>query len=261
MIFLSHNYKDKPLVEPIAIKLYEIFGQDNVFYDSWSIQPGDGIVDKMSSGLANCRFFFLFSSKNSLNSNMVKLEWQNALMKAVKGDLRIIPVRLDSSLLPPILLQTLYLDMYSNGFDVTVKQMVEVISGKNTFNPAYARFSNLEAIVTRINDDFSVDICAKYIMEPRSSFLLLLDNLETDITVGIRNSGMMQSGFNPNIALNNGVKGNGWLISVSQATIPGFPFELKITKRNPSVTIKLLAILHETSKNNWGTIPVILKNS
>ena len=40
MIFLSHNSKDKGIVEPFANKLAEVFGRDNVFYDSWSIQPG-----------------------------------------------------------------------------------------------------------------------------------------------------------------------------------------------------------------------------
>ena len=55
MIFLSHNSKDKIIVEPIAIKLREVFGQDNVFYDSWSIQPGDGIIDKMNEGLVVCK--------------------------------------------------------------------------------------------------------------------------------------------------------------------------------------------------------------
>ena len=29
-IFLSHNRNDKPLVEPIALKLASIFGQDQV---------------------------------------------------------------------------------------------------------------------------------------------------------------------------------------------------------------------------------------
>ena len=58
MIFLSHNYKDKPVVEQVALKLSAIYGQQNVFYDSWSIQPGDGIIDKMEEGLRNC-FEFL----------------------------------------------------------------------------------------------------------------------------------------------------------------------------------------------------------
>ena len=55
MIFLSHNSKDKPVVEQVALKLKGIYGQNNVFYDSWSIQPGDGILDKMNEGLTNCK--------------------------------------------------------------------------------------------------------------------------------------------------------------------------------------------------------------
>ena len=39
MIFLSHNYKDKPVIEQVALKLSAIYGQQSVFYDSWSIQP------------------------------------------------------------------------------------------------------------------------------------------------------------------------------------------------------------------------------
>ena len=55
-IFISHNYKDKPIIEPVAIKLGEIYGRENVFYDSWTIQPGDGIIDKMNDGLLECDF-------------------------------------------------------------------------------------------------------------------------------------------------------------------------------------------------------------
>lgn len=59
MIFLSHNSKDKVIVEPFANKLAEVFGRDSIFYDSWSIQPGDGIIDKMESGLSDAKYFFL----------------------------------------------------------------------------------------------------------------------------------------------------------------------------------------------------------
>lgn len=85
MIFLSHNYKDKPVVEQVALRLKSIYGIDKVFYDSWSIQPGDGIIDKMNEGLSNCKFFLFFISQNSLSSNMVKLEWQNALFRISQG--------------------------------------------------------------------------------------------------------------------------------------------------------------------------------
>ena len=51
-IFLSHNHNDKPLVEAVALKLSGIFGQDQVFYDSWSIRPGDGIIYVSSVDIA-----------------------------------------------------------------------------------------------------------------------------------------------------------------------------------------------------------------
>ena len=145
MIFISHNSKDKPIVEPIAVKLSTIFGQDNVFYDSWSIQPGDGIIDKMNEGLSKCKFFFYFVSANSLTSSMVKLEWQNALVRAAQKQIRFIPVRLDQSSLPSIMLQTLYIDLFSNGIDVAIRQMVDVINGVNTFQAGQISFNNLIA--------------------------------------------------------------------------------------------------------------------
>jgi hypothetical protein len=100
MIFLSHTKADKPIVEPIAITLARVFGQENVFYDSWSIQPGDGIIDRMNEGLNKCKYFFFFVTKNSLQSKMVTLEWQNALMKKVSGGIKFIPIRLDDCTMP-----------------------------------------------------------------------------------------------------------------------------------------------------------------
>ncbi len=48
----------------MALKLTGIFGQDQVFYDSWSIRPGDGIIDQMNKGLEAPEFVFFFVSAN-----------------------------------------------------------------------------------------------------------------------------------------------------------------------------------------------------
>lgn len=32
MIFISHTAKDKAIVEPIALRLAQVYGQNNVFY-------------------------------------------------------------------------------------------------------------------------------------------------------------------------------------------------------------------------------------
>lgn len=90
MIFISHTHTDKPVVEPVALRLRDIFGEEMVFYDSWSIRPGDGIIEKMNAGLTDPRFVFFFVSEASLKSKMVELEWQNGLMKATKGQCKII---------------------------------------------------------------------------------------------------------------------------------------------------------------------------
>lgn len=63
MIFISYTHKDKPIVDTIAQSLSTVFGQENIFYDSWSIQPGDGIIDKMDKGLRKCKFFFFLFQK------------------------------------------------------------------------------------------------------------------------------------------------------------------------------------------------------
>ena len=69
---------------------------------------------------------------------MVKLEWQNALMRSTRMQLRFIPVRIDSSSMPTILTQTLYIDLYTNGFEIALSQMVQVVKGVNTFSPTHS---------------------------------------------------------------------------------------------------------------------------
>ncbi|WP_341507600.1 toll/interleukin-1 receptor domain-containing protein [Sphingomonas sp. 2378] len=65
-VFLSHQHGDKPVVEPIAIALKDKLGEANVFYDSWSIKPGEGIIDRMNEGMTAPDFVFFFVSENSL---------------------------------------------------------------------------------------------------------------------------------------------------------------------------------------------------
>jgi len=142
MIFISHNYHDKVVIEPIAERLSDIFGKSNVFYDSWSIQPGDGIIDKMNEGLENATHLFFFVSENSIKSKMVKMEWQNAIFKSSKGKCKVIPIRLDETSMPPVLAQNLYIDLYSYGIETTIAQMVNVIQGNSTYNSSANKFSN-----------------------------------------------------------------------------------------------------------------------
>ena len=65
MIFISYNHQDQYLVDMIARRLEIEFGRDNIFYDRWSIQPGQSIIGQMDQGLENYTTFFFMLSHNS----------------------------------------------------------------------------------------------------------------------------------------------------------------------------------------------------
>lgn len=256
MIFLSHNYKDKEIVEPIAIRLSEVFGQEHVFYDSWSIQPGDSIIRNMNEGLNTCEYFFFFISKNSLSSKMVELEWQSAIIKAAKGDIKFIPVRLDGSMIPPILLQSCYINLYDNGIEIAIRQIVDVVSGKNIYTKQFEQYSNLIAYKYAENSKIIVECHAKHYLEPISNYLFLIENNENELNFICKSSSISHSNFINNLKIGN-IISNAKLITQDKPTVPDFPFVVEIHPISDSVQIKLNYILHEYSNGKWNTIPLI----
>ena len=257
MIFLSHNHKDKIIVEQIAVKLCEIFGQDKVFYDSWSIQPGDGIIDKMNDALKCCRFFLFFVSKNSLQSNMVKLEWQNAIYKTTREDIKLIPIKIDDCFMPPILTQNLYIDLYNNGIDITLRQIVDVISGKNTFQTNIQEFFNLKAYAFFREKSVTIECRAEHYLEPISAFLILVNNNESDISFKLISDSMYFGGFKNNLEFGSGIVYNAQFISVSRPTCPGFPFTVEIVPK-AAIEVNLAGVMHEVKRNEFKKIPLIV---
>lgn len=245
MIFLSHNSKDKGIVEPFANRLAEVFGRDNVFYDSWSIRPGDGIIDKMESGLRDAKYFFLFVSANSLQSNMVKLEWQNAIMKASNGNIKFIPVRLDRSEMPILLTQTLYLDVYRNGFEVVLRQMIDVINGESVYQGTAKTYENVKAHVKCSDTDAEILIYAETYMEPISRYAIVMANKEDDIEWECETDKMILSGFNKNAVSKGHLKFNALAITVNRATTPEFPVRIKVSSKTKLIFIGVMKAQNE----------------
>jgi hypothetical protein len=243
MIFISHNHNDKLIVEPVAVRLRDVYGEDLVFYDSWSMKPGDGVIDKMSEGLAECEFFFFFVSKNSLRSKMVSLEWQNAVMKATKDQCRLIPVRLDGSSMPAIMLQTLYIDLYTNGLDAAIAQMVDVINGESTFRPAHHAFSNIEARVKVAGAKLvELEVVAKHYLEPIAHFLVVLSNGKGEVAVKLPNEGPFISGFSPDYPFADGTRKNVHLVKANRGITPTMPLRITLTATGPAdVTLELVS--------------------
>jgi hypothetical protein len=256
-IFLSHNHNDKPLVEAVALKMAAIFGQDQVFYDSWSIRPGDGIIDQMNKGLEAPEFVFFFVSTNSLASGMVKLEWQNALYSASKGKTRIVPVRVDGSDMPAVLKQTLFIDMHTVGLDAAIAQIVSVTQGHASFTPQHQGFSNL-SFTQVLNGDGSIDIAVKasHLMEPNPNFVFVTTNAETEIAWEFKNKQAFIGGFNKDTFSDiSGNTAHGILMRpMGGALTPTHPIRVVFSKKG-DVPIKIVGVFHEKAENNWVSVP------
>lgn len=136
MIFISYNHYDQDLVDMIARRLEIEFGRNNIFYDKWTIQPDDSIIEQMNMGLESYSVFFFMFSTNSLKSEMVEKEWQSALYRKIGNEsLKFIPVRIDNCIPPAIIADQLYINLYGDGLDSAINQMKNVINNESTYIP------------------------------------------------------------------------------------------------------------------------------
>lgn len=257
-IFLSHNFNDKPLVEVVALRLASIFGRDQIFYDAWSISPGDGIIDRMNEGLAAPEFVFFFISSASLSSGMVKLEWQNALYAASKGKTKIIPVRIDESDIPPILKQTLYIDMHTVGLEAALAQIVSTTQGNASFTPQHAGFSNLSYLKSSGSDGvIEISIHASHLMEPNPNFLFVTRNGENEIGWTLKGEAPFLGGFNFGVFTNHaGIKANAIAMRpMGGALTPKMPFRA-IFKKKGAVSIDVSDVFHQKGEDEWAPLPI-----
>ncbi|MDP1720740.1 MAG: toll/interleukin-1 receptor domain-containing protein [Candidatus Nanopelagicaceae bacterium] len=254
MIFLSHTSVDKPVVEEIAVRLRDIFPSHEIFYDSWSIQPGDGIIDRMNEALAQCKLFLFFVSKHSLQSKMVELEWQNALYKATKGEMKIVPVKMDDCFMPVLLTQNLYIDLYGQGIEVALRQIIDVISGGNTFRPGTQEFSNLRAYSHKESNSTIVECRAEFFLEPMTKFIYIVENDESDLVWECPGNNSYDSGFHANFVNKNGKTYNAKILGIDRASAPGHPFLVKITPQE-GVELRLHGVMHERARNDWREVP------
>ncbi len=257
MIFLSHNYLDKAIVEPIAVKLSTVFGMENVFYDSWSMQPGEGIIDRMNQGLEECKFFFFFVSKNSLASNMVKLEWQNALYKATQNKAKLIPVKLDDCMMPAILTQTLYIDIFGKGLEYGLSQIIDVINNKNTFSQGVQTYENVRAYynIKSGGNEIELEIRAETYLEPISKYILLFENLENEVKITSPEL-LNPTGdrFMRNINVGKNYSCNGIYYYINRATVPKFPIRFTI-KKATDTPLKFVGVMRAIGENSARLIP------
>jgi outer membrane protease len=83
--------------------------------------------------------------------------------------------------MPDILLQTLYIDFYTQGPDVALRQIIEVVKGDNNYTKDIQEFQNVRAYITAIENGYKIEFRAEVYMEPQSHFAVGLENDENEI--------------------------------------------------------------------------------
>lgn len=230
-IFISYNHNDELIVDNITRRLELEFGRNNIFYDKWSVQPGDSIIGKMNEGLESFTTFFFFVSANSLKSNMVKLEWQTALNKAVNNDLKFVAIRLDNCSVPAIISDKLYIDLLGEGMDDTVEKMRCIIKGESTYKPQ-ENIENIKAYFKKLDDyKYRITIKAHYFSEHNTQFAFGCENPLEDFSIDVKSEPMVMTNTGT-LTFEDGQVLNMRTVGLQRALSPNYPLVVEANINN-----------------------------
>jgi HJR/Mrr/RecB family endonuclease len=124
-IFISYSYDDKSFVN----WLVEILAREDisVWYDINEINVGDSLTKKLEEGIKSSSFIIIVLSKSGVKSKWVNYEFNTALVySAQKQGVRILPVLIDDTVIPPNLSSIRYADFTKNK-DLALQELIQTI--------------------------------------------------------------------------------------------------------------------------------------
>lgn len=125
-VFLSHSSYDKPFVFRLAADL--VSSGISVWLDTWELELGDSLTDRIFSGIDSSTFLLVALSSNSINSAWVRRELDAALSKeALLGRKVILPLRIDDCQIPEAVADRLYAD-FAKGYRAALEALITNLS-------------------------------------------------------------------------------------------------------------------------------------
>lgn len=126
-IFLSYTTQDAEIAEKVARAL--LAGGIDVWWARWEIRSGDSLRQKIEEALGDCTHFVVLLTPNSVDKPWVNLEIDAALIRRLRSQCVLIPLRCD---VPPQRLPPLLAGLHSPAIDVNgdnVGQLINDIHG------------------------------------------------------------------------------------------------------------------------------------
>lgn len=109
-VFLSYTHSDKTFARKLAQDLSN--HGIKVWMDEGEIQPGDSLVETISSAIDKMDFFAIILSPESVNSDWVKRELNIAIYREISNrEIQVIPILIEDCEIPTILRDRLFVDM------------------------------------------------------------------------------------------------------------------------------------------------------
>jgi hypothetical protein len=145
-VFLSHSHKDKPFVRKLAKDL-DISGI-KVWIDEAEIKVGDSLIRKIISGIDSVDYLGIVLSPNSVNSQWVQEELEQALnIQVSQGYIKILPILLLDCEIPGFLRGKLYADFRDERkYSDALSKLIDSIWNPDSIHTISGEKSRLETL-------------------------------------------------------------------------------------------------------------------
>ncbi len=132
-VFISYSGRDKNAIARIAKDLStEGFV---VWFDDWSILPGQSIVAEIQNGVDNSDYLLFCMSPASISSVWVKEEVHSAIARSInKNSPYLIPLLLEDCEIPTLIAHRRYIDFRSN-YEHAYQSLKKILSGGKVCPP------------------------------------------------------------------------------------------------------------------------------
>jgi TIR domain len=117
-VFISHSSADKRIASRLAMGL-KAFDYE-AWFDDWELLPGDSIVNRIETAIANTDVLLVLLSKSSVESRWVRRELSTGLARQLSGQgVMVVPVLVETCEVPALLHDTKFVDLrddFESGF-------------------------------------------------------------------------------------------------------------------------------------------------
>jgi len=129
-VFISYSHQNKEFAGKLAANLVK--HKAHVWIDSWELNAGDSIIDKVQTAIQDSSALIVIISKASMESEWCKKELNSGFLRELEEKrVVILPLLLEDCQMPIFLRDKMYADFRTNfdeGFSKTLEAIAKVTS-------------------------------------------------------------------------------------------------------------------------------------